>query len=549
MSTCLFREGDAITPSDRQGFDKRWSAPNLERVYTPLTAEDALNAAENFVRIYNHDEVQIVSGRHCYENFVYSNKTKCIVDVTGLRDFGLDKDKGYYIGTGNANWDMYQILNNVFGKTLPAGSCYSVGLGGHVTGGGYGLLSRLYGLTVDWLTGVNIVVIQNKRAELVYCDKDNHSDLFWAVRGGGGGNFGIITHYYFKELPRSPDYMYISTITLPWKNITSDVLYQYFQTYAENECSQAQQTWNNFNIFHINHKNTGSLSLSSFTYYDKHMHGDLRDFEQALIATTNARKQRYASIGETSNTPAPHIGHPAWLADNGLFLTGDDALPYRKYTYLEGTQNVNGSGANRYGKYKSAYMRKAVTRSQSDAYFNYMTFQPDGADLSATLFQLDSYGGQINRLRGTSKPMPVSETAIVQRASITKIQYETYWQEDSQDPDANQALASANIKWLQDMYTAAFADQGGYPNPDIQAASTEGCYFNYCDIDLGANNANYSMDGGFYPIDKAMNLYFRRNYVGTYEAPSLFAIKRKWNPDNWFASSQSIPAVDANKAA
>ncbi|MBX3538657.1 MAG: FAD-binding protein [Chelatococcus sp.] len=543
MSTCLFREGDAITPSDRQGFDRRWSAPNLERVYTPLTAEDALNAAENFIRTYNHDEVQIVSGRHCYENFVYSDKTKCIVDVTGLRDFGLDKDKGYYIGTGNANWDMYQILNNVFGKTLPAGSCYSVGLGGHVTGGGYGLLSRLYGLTVDWLTGVSIVVIRNKRAELIYCDKDKNADLFWALRGGGGGNFGIITHYYFKELPRSPDYMYISTITLPWANITRDVLFQYFQTYAENECYQGQQTWNNFNIFHINHKKTGSLSLSSFTYYDKYLHGDINNFEQYLLTATNARKQRYASIGAISNTPAPHIGHPAWLADNGLFLTGEDALPYRKYTYLEGTQNVNGSGPNRYGKYKSAYLKQAIPRDQSDKYFYYMTEQPDGADLSSTLFQLDSYGGKINKVQS-------KDTAIAQRSSIVKIQYETYWYEDSQNASANTAVAEANVKWLQDMYKDVYANWDGIPLPrGFSDPLVDGCYFNYCDIDIGVNNSDYSMDGAQYPIDRAMTAYFGNNYVGAFSHPSIFRIKQAWNPDNWFASSQSIPAVNANAAA
>lgn len=543
MSTCLFREGDAITPSDRQGFDRRWSAPNLERVYTPLTADDALNAAENFIHMYNHDEVQIVSGRHCYENFIYSAKTKCIVDVTGLRDFGHDRDKGYYIGTCNANWDMYQILNNVFGKTLPAGSCYSVGLGGHVTGGGYGLLSRLYGLTVDWITGVRIVVIRNNRAELLYCDASNHADLFWAVRGGGGGNFGIITHYYFQDLPRSPDYMYISTITLPWEGITPDVLFQYFQTFAEYECSQSELTWNNFNIIHINHKYTGALSLSSFTYYDKTRQGDINSFERSLALTTNQRKQRYASIGKVSNTPAPHIGHPVWLADNGLFLTADDALPYRKYTYLEGTQNVNGSGPNRYGKYKSAYLKQAVPRDQSDKYFHYMTEQPEGADLSATLFQLDSYGGRINRV--SSK-----ETAIAQRSSIAKVQYGTYWYEDSQDPAANEARAAANTKWLHDMYSDVYARWGGIPSPTaFSDPLVDGCYFNYCDTDIGVNNSEYSMNGAHYPIDKAMSAYFRDNYVGTFSHPSIFRIKQTWNPQNWFASSQSIPAVDANKAA
>ena len=59
---------------------------------------------------------------------------------------------------GNQNWDGYVNLYKSANRTLPGGSCYSVGAGGHIVGGGYGLLSRLQGLTVDWLSGVDILV-------------------------------------------------------------------------------------------------------------------------------------------------------------------------------------------------------------------------------------------------------------------------------------------------------------------------------------------------------------------------------------------------------
>ncbi|MFP3663308.1 FAD-binding protein, partial [Burkholderia sp. SIMBA_043] len=52
--------------------------------------------------------------------------------------------------SGNQNWDGYLDLYKTANRTLPGGSCYSVGSGGHIVGGGYGLLSRLHGLTVDW---------------------------------------------------------------------------------------------------------------------------------------------------------------------------------------------------------------------------------------------------------------------------------------------------------------------------------------------------------------------------------------------------------------
>ena len=65
---------------------------------------------------------------------------------------------GFQLLAGNQNWDGYVGLYKLTGKTVPGGSCYSVGAGGHISGGGYGLLSRRQGLTVDWLSAVDILL-------------------------------------------------------------------------------------------------------------------------------------------------------------------------------------------------------------------------------------------------------------------------------------------------------------------------------------------------------------------------------------------------------
>lgn len=93
------------------------------------------------------------------------------------------------------------------GVTITAGSCYSVGLGGHVVGGGYGVLSRLHGLSVDQLAAVDVVVVDAAgTVDLVHAspqDADT-ADLFWAHTGGGGGTFGVIVTYWFAQLPSPP---------------------------------------------------------------------------------------------------------------------------------------------------------------------------------------------------------------------------------------------------------------------------------------------------------------------------------------------------------
>src|SRR6185437_15568798 len=87
--------------------------------------------------------------------------------------------------------------------TIPAGMCPTVGIGGHCTGGGYGFLSRQHGAVVDHLEAVEVVVVDRSgtartvRASRDPADPDH--DLWWACAGGGGGNFGIVTRFWFRS--------------------------------------------------------------------------------------------------------------------------------------------------------------------------------------------------------------------------------------------------------------------------------------------------------------------------------------------------------------
>lgn len=514
--------------SDRQGFDRRWFAPNLQVVYTPSDTVGVLQAMKQAIQLgFQPGQIQITCGRHCYENFVYNGNTRCIIDMTGLRAYGYDNTYGYFMEVGNGNWDMYRTLNNVYGRTLPAGSCYSVGLGGHITGGGYGLLSRLYGLLIDHLTAVEMVVMPSgsqTNPMVVVCSAAQNSDLFWAVRGGGGGNFGIITRYYFANPPMSPQRMLVSTLSLPWSNITSaSVLQQYLDSFAQYDVIQAPN--NTFSIFHLNHQAAGAMSMSTFRYYDTALHGEQAEFEDEVAKHVKEQRRRYEAIGPLSDQPAPHIGHPGWMADNSPFLPAPD-ITYRNYTYLEGTQQVNGSGPNRYGKYKSAYMKKPFPPDQVAALYYHLQRVPNGvpaSDMAQSLCQVDSYGGAINNVAWNA-------TAVPQRNSIMKLQYQTYWDNASPVGSDDPVQAAAHLDWINTMYRDVYAAYGGFPDPSKDPSGTvDGCYYNYCDSDLGTN-------GVLYPgIDHAMRLYFLGNYA------QLKSAKGKWNPSDWFKSAQSIP--------
>jgi hypothetical protein len=95
---------------------------------------------------------------------------------------------------------VYEALDGS-GFAFAAGSCPTVGVAGHALGGGFGLLGRAYGLTCDNLESLNLVAADGG---ILTIDAQQHPDLFWACRGGGGGSFGIATKFRFRvqALPR-----------------------------------------------------------------------------------------------------------------------------------------------------------------------------------------------------------------------------------------------------------------------------------------------------------------------------------------------------------
>jgi hexose oxidase len=122
-----------------QGFNRRWTAPNVAVVLVPLTEAGAEAALAHVLAGGYGQHFRVRGGGHCYEDFVYNAETQALIDVSLLNRIGYDEKNGvYFAQAGGTNWDLYRHLYWQFGKTLPAGSCYSVGLGGHICGGGYG---------------------------------------------------------------------------------------------------------------------------------------------------------------------------------------------------------------------------------------------------------------------------------------------------------------------------------------------------------------------------------------------------------------------------
>lgn len=161
-----------------------------------------------FARRYDAP-IAIRSGGHSYAGFSSGNG-KLIIDVSALDKVGAPTGGTTRIGAGAKLIDVYEGLAP-HGVTVPGGSCPTVGISGLTLGGGHGVVSRAYGLTCDSLVGATVVTADGKTVD---CDQNHHPELFWALRGAGNGNFGVVTELRFRTHPAPRAVM--AYMTWPW---------------------------------------------------------------------------------------------------------------------------------------------------------------------------------------------------------------------------------------------------------------------------------------------------------------------------------------------
>jgi FAD/FMN-containing dehydrogenase len=139
------------------------------------------------------------SGGHSYAGYS-SPQGGLQIDLRRLAGVEVLPGDQVRIGAGAALGDVARTLV-ASGRCLPTGTCPSVGVAGLTLGGGIGVLSRKHGLTCDHLVRATAVTADSR---VITTSAEQEPDLFWALRGGGGGNFGIVTEFVFATVP-APD--------------------------------------------------------------------------------------------------------------------------------------------------------------------------------------------------------------------------------------------------------------------------------------------------------------------------------------------------------
>jgi FAD/FMN-containing dehydrogenase len=161
------------------------------------------------------------SGGHCFAG--RSSTSGIVVDVTPMNAVSV-ADGVATVGAGARLGDIYDALDER-GLTIAGGCGPTVGIAGLTLGGGLGIMGRKHGLTCDQLLGAQLVLADGRTVE---CDEHRADDLFWALRGAGAGNFGVVTTLVFRTLPAPP----ATRFHLLWPHARAPSLIEAWQAWA-----------------------------------------------------------------------------------------------------------------------------------------------------------------------------------------------------------------------------------------------------------------------------------------------------------------------------
>jgi FAD/FMN-containing dehydrogenase len=335
------------------------------------------------------------------------------------------------------------------------------------------------------------------------------SELFRACRGAGGGNFGIITNFSFDKLPSAPREVAESEISFSWDSMTEEKFTRILTSYGDYWEGRGKDpdTWGLF----------GLLDLGSRS----HPHGRIGCGVQfcnpdGTVEDLSVLHEFFDRFAELRPDPLPPDGNIRAGRSNE---SRPDAPPSGRYPFyevtrrpwLDATIGEGGGGGPARAKYKSAYMKKTFTPAECSAIYRYLTSSDAGAH--GAVLAVDSYGGAVNN------PERVDDTAINQRSSIMKLQWQCYWRQEEED--------AGHLKFMDEFFTGVYT--GSHVPAKYQGTPMgeryEGCYMNYADADM----LRYS--------------YWPQLYYGTGDLyPLLQRVKRRYDPNNIFHSSMSIRA-------
>jgi aclacinomycin oxidase len=364
-----------------------------------------------------------------------------------------------------------------------------------VVGGAFGFLCRQLGLAADYLHAVEVVTVDEVgRAGSMVATRempDPLRSLWWAHTGGGGGNFGVVTRYWFRSpgaagddpaglLPRAPDSITAFKAEWDWSDIDRPSFLRLLR---------------NHGVWCERHGDADSPYASLWTLLAIHRMQFGKIIVRGVSTAGAAERQAddfLAALSQGLHAPRRReLQQMSWLE-----------FALNPFPDLFGAPPGGVST-----KVKDALLKKRFTDRQIDVAYDYLTRIDH--DVMGGMLGLATYGGRVNTVASDA-------TASSQRDSILDIACGTGWLDPREE--------ARNLTWVRAFYRDLFAETGGVPAP---GEAYDGAFINHPDTDL----ADPALNTSGVPWQ---TLYYKSNY------PRLQRVKARWDPRDVFRHALSI---------
>ncbi|KAL4019414.1 hypothetical protein IC575_018159 [Cucumis melo] len=402
--------------------------------------------------------IRIRSGGHDFEGLSYASVSPSpfiLIDMFNLRSIAVDlQSRSAWVQAGATLGELYyRIWEQSKLHGFPAGVCPTVGVGGHISGGGYGNMLRKFGLSVDHVVDARIVDANGRIVDR----KMMGEDLFWAIRGGGGASFGVILAYKIQLVP-VPETVTVFRLQRTLEDNGTDMVYRW-QHIAPNTDSDL---FMRLLLQPIYSKPKKTVRASVYTLFlgraDRLLSILKRDFPELGL-----KKEDCIEMG--------------WI---------ESVIWWANYEHGTSLRVLLGRspGLAHFQKRKSDYVQTPISKDGLELLWKKLM------ELDKTELVFNPYGGKMNEISAL-------DTAFPRRAgNLFKIQYSVSWKEQGIEAE------KSHVNQLQLLYN--FLTPYVSKNPRT-------AYFNYRDLDIGTNHnydaANSFEEGKVYGIK-----YFKENF-------------------------------------
>ncbi|EPE27842.1 FAD-binding protein [Glarea lozoyensis ATCC 20868] len=232
LAACFVSKNVPFVVESSEGWNHKVIPWNVRLNYTPVAiaipqSADQIKAAVS-CGIRSGLRVSAKSGGHSFGSYGLGGEDgHLVIELDRMDRITLHRDGTARIEPGARLGNVVVELYNQGRRAISHGSCPGVGLAGHVLRGGYGIASRLHGLTLDWLIGATVVLADGSSA---HCSATENTDLFWAVRGAGS-SFGIVAEFEFSTF-EAPNHVTPFTIDLFWNEAQAVEGFEALQDFA-----------------------------------------------------------------------------------------------------------------------------------------------------------------------------------------------------------------------------------------------------------------------------------------------------------------------------